>query len=185
MKSIIGFIVMYFIVITYIPYFLFFYAHNTLFLTYFANVDIIANILSINFPSYFKNVYDINPKNVFQYISFNVISLVALSGIFIHGIGLKNEKTHNDISILLSLVLMSIITWTLPTQLIPYLSNKVKTYIKTYTKKDKIDETYDILITSIISLLFIVLEGILIHLFIDKNKLFTNNKTIQNIDFDI
>ena len=80
---------------------------------------------------------------------------------------------------------MSIITWTLPTQLIPYLSNKVKTYIKTYTKKDKIDETYDILITSIISLLFIVLEGILIHLFIDKNKLFTNNKTIQNIDFDI
>lgn len=180
-KSIIGHIIIYFVFILYIPYFLFINAHNTLFLTYFANVDIVSNILSINFPSYFKNVYDISPQNVYQYISFNIISLVALSGIFIRGIGLKNKGTHNDISILMSLVLMSIITWTLPTQLIPYLTNKVKTYFKISDS----DKTYDILITTIISLTFIVLEGMLIHLLVDKNKLFRNNKYIQNINFDI
>ena len=180
LKTAIGYIIIYFVVIFYIPYFLFYNAHNSLFLTYFSNVDIIANILSINFPSYFSNVYDITPKNVPQYISYNVISLVALSGIFIHGIGLKNEGTHNDISILMSLVLNSIVTWTLPTQFIPYLNKNVKKYYNiNYT-----DKTYDIIITTIISLLFIVLEGILIHLLIDKNKLFTNNKFIQSIELD-
>lgn len=180
-KMIIGYIIIYFFVILYIPYYLFIYAHNSLFLTYFANVDIIANILSINFPSYFKNVYDISPNNVSQYISYNIISLVALSGIFMHGIGLKNKGTHNDISILMSLILMSIITWTLPTQLIPYLTNRAKNYLKI----NDIDKTYDVLLTTIISLSFIVLEGILIHLLVDENKLFRNNKYIQNIKLDI
>lgn len=179
-NTIIGYIIMYFIIILYIPYFLFFNAHDTVFLLYFANVDIVANILAINFPSYFKNVYDIDPQNVSQYISFNIISIVALSGIFIHGIGLKNEGTHNDITILASLVLMSIITWTLPTQLIPYLTNKVKTYFKLSDS----DETYDVLITTMVSLTFIALEGILIHLLVTDNKLFRNNKFIQNIEFE-
>lgn len=177
-QTIIGYIVIYIIIMLYIPYFLFYYAHNTIFLTYFSNVDIIANILSINFPSYFKNVYNINPSNISQYISYNTISLVALSGIFIHGLGLKNKGTHSDISILLSLILMSIITWTLPTQLIPYLENRVKEH---YNIKDT---TYDVIITTIISLLFILAEGILIHILIDKNKLFRNNKFLQTIEFD-
>lgn len=80
----------------------------------------------------------------------------------------------------MSLILMSIVTWTLPTQLIPYLTNKIKTYLQISDK----DKTYDILITTIVSLVFIILEGILIHLFIDKNKLFRNSKYIQNIKFD-
>lgn len=177
-QTIIGYIVIYVIVILYIPYFLFYSANTTIFLTYFANVDIIANILSINFPSYFKNVYNINPSNVLQYISYNIISLVALSGIFIHGLGLKNKGYHSDISILLSLVLMSIITWILPTQLIPYLENKVK---KKYNIKNT---TYHVITTTIISLFFILIEGFLIHILIDKNKLFRNNKFLQSIEFD-
>jgi hypothetical protein len=176
-KPFIGFIFTYVIVLFYIPYYLYFYAHNTLFLTYFANVDIVTNILSINFPDFFKNVYDINPTNIHQYISYNIISIVALSGIFIHGISLKNNNIYSDISILITLIIMSIITWTLPTQLIPYLVKYIK---NTY----KINDTsYDVIITTIISLFFIFLEGILIHLIVDKNILFKHNKWMHNIKF--
>jgi hypothetical protein len=175
-KNVIGFIIIYPIVLFIIPYYLYFNAHNTLFLTYFANVDIIANILSINFPSYFKNYYDIDPEGISQYVSYNAISIAALSGIFIHGIGLKNTNRHSDLAILATLILMSIITWTLPTQLIPYITKKIKEY---YNIKDK---TYDILITTLVSLFFIVIEGILIHLLVYDNRFFKNT-FIQNVKF--
>lgn len=179
-KHLIGFFITYIIVLYAVPYYLYYYAHNTLFLTYFANVDIVCNILAINFPSYFKHIYNIDPNNPTQYISYNVISLIALSGIFIHGLSLKNTNNHSDISIFLSMVIMSIVTWTLPTQLIPYLTKQVKQYLKI----KETDKTKDVLITTIISLVFIVGEGILIHLLIDDNRLLKNNKYIQNIEFD-
>lgn len=78
------------------------------------------------------------------------------------------------------MVIMSIVTWTLPTQLIPYLTKQVKQYLKI----KETDKTKDVLITTIISLVFIVGEGILIHLLINDNRLLKNNKYIQNIEFD-
>lgn len=179
-KQMIGFFITYVIVLFAVPYYLYFFAHNTLFLTYFANVDIVCNILAINFPSYFNHIYNIDPNNPTQYISYNFISLVALSGIFIHGLSLKNTNNHSDISIFLSMIIMSIVTWTLPTQLIPYLTKRTKQYLKI---KDT-DKTKDVLITTIISLLFIVLEGILIHLLVHDNRLLKQSKYIQNIKFD-
>lgn len=56
--------------------------------------------------------------------------------------------------------------------------------VKTYFKLSDSDETYDVLITTMVSLTFIALEGILIHLLVTDNKLFRNNKFIQNIDFE-
>lgn len=175
-KETLGFIIIYFIVICFISYYLYYNAHSTLFLTYFSNVDIVANILSINFPSYFSSIYNIDPKTIFQYISYNIISIVALSGIFINGLGLKNEN-HSDMSILVSMIIMSIITWTLPTQLIPYLENKFKEY---FNIKDTL---YDVIITTIISLIFVIVEGILIYNFVDIDPIFKNNKYIKNIEF--
>ena len=166
------------IVTVYIPYYLFKYAHKTLFLTYFANVDIVANILSINFPDYFKNVYDIDPKTLSEYLTYNVISLIALSGIFIHGINYKNKGKHSDMTILSILILMSIITWTLPTQLIPYIENKIKDF---YNIKDT---TKDILITTLVSLGFIILEGIAIHLLIFENNLLHTKSLFKGVKFD-
>jgi len=167
-KKIFGFIILYPLILFIIPYNLFFYSHKTIFLTYIANVDIIANILSVNFPKYFKNYYNINPNDISQYIFFNFITLAALAGIFTYGIVLKNNNKHSDISILACLILMSIITWTLPTQLIPYLTKKI---IKKLNIKEK---TYDVFITTIISLSFIVIEGILIHYLVFDNRLFKN-----------
>jgi len=168
-KTVIGVFVMIGIVLIYIPYYLFVAAHKTLFLTYFANVDIVANILSINFPQYFDKIYNIDPTGISQYITYNAISLIALSGIFLHGISYKNKGEYSDISILLIMVLMSIITWTLPTQLIPYLERKTKEYF------DIKDRSADIFITTMISGIFILLEGILIHYLVVHNVLLSDN----------
>lgn len=165
LKSFIGFIIIYSLVLTTIPYFLFHNTKSYIFITYFANVDIICNILTINFPSYFNEVYDISPDNVRKYISYNIISLIALSGIFIHGISEKN-KGDSDLIVFGSMVIMSVITWTLPTQMIPYIVDKIKNDFK-ITNID-----YDVIITTIVSGIFIVLEGILITTYIryTKNK---------------
>ena len=176
-KHLIGFLITYFGILFYIPYYLYFNAHNTLFLTYFANVDIVTNILSINFPEYFGQVYDINPSDINQYLSYNIISIIALSGIFIHGISLKNENVYSDIAILITLIIMAIVTWTLPTQLIPYIVKKIKEQYKIN------DTSKDVLITTIISLCFILLEGLLIHLIVENDILFKKGSSIHNIKF--
>ena len=158
-KTLIGLIIVYGVILTTIPYYLLKYTNNIIFLTYFANVDIVCNILAINFPTYFKDIYNISPDNVKQYISFNLISIIALSGIFIHGLSEKNRGV-NDLIILGSMLIMSIVTWTLPTQLIPYIVGKIKNKFKV----ENID--YDILITTLTSGAFILFEGILIHLYL-------------------
>lgn len=158
-KNVIGFIVIYGLVIVMIPYYLLLKAPNEIFLTYFANVDIVSNILSINFPSYFSNIYDINPNNVWKYLSYNIISLIALSGIFIHGLSQKN-KGMSDLNIFVTMVIMSVVTWTLPTQLIPYLVELIKEKYNVTSIED------DVFITTIISFAFILLEGLIIHLYL-------------------
>lgn len=176
-KKIIGFLITYVIVLFYIPYYLYFNASDTVFITYFANVDIVANILSVNFPEYFKAFYDIEPSTVLHYISFNVIGIVALTGIFTHGISLKNKKRYSDISILITLIIMSVVTWTLPTQLIPYMVSQVKTKYKIT------DASRDVLITTLISLSFISIEGLLIWLIVDKKMLFSGNNWLHKVKF--
>ena len=81
-KIIIGFAFIYGIVLTCIPYYLYKFSIFTNFITYIANVDLIANVLATNFPDYFKLVYNITPESIVGYISFNIITLIALSGIF-------------------------------------------------------------------------------------------------------
>lgn len=175
---IIGFIILYFFVILLIPYYLLDKSYFSLFLTYFANVDIIANILAINFPTFFKYIYNIQPTNLFQNISYNVISLVALTGIFIHGISQKN-KGSNDFNILSTMIIMSIITWTLPTQLIPYFTNKIKKRL--HIKNIELD----VLISTIISISFIIIEFILIHLYIKNINRLKIHKYLSKYKFKL
>ena len=81
-KSIIGFTFTYTIILTLIPYLLYNYSRFTRFITYVANVDLIANVLATSFPDYFKNAYDTKTNSFIGYLSFNFITLYALSGIF-------------------------------------------------------------------------------------------------------
>lgn len=124
-----AFIIVYIIIIGIIPYTLFNYAPFSLFLTYFANVDMISNILSIHFPDVFRSLYNDDYTTLFEYVSFNAINLVALSGIFIHGL---HNKIKDKTRVLISMIIMSIITWTIPTSALPWINKKVEEYMKTH-----------------------------------------------------
>ena len=164
-KDITGLIILFLVFIFVIPYLLYKYTSFPIFVTYFANVDIIANILAINFPAYFHHLYDpLSQTTTWQYVSFNLLSLIALTGIFLAGIHTKGlTKTER----IITMIIMAIITWTLPTQGIPYLNNKVQKYLKLdgILKKEE-DKKTKVLVTVLISLGFIFLEYLLISLIV-------------------
>lgn len=184
-KEIFSLLILYIGVIIYIPYLLYKSKYKYIFLIYLANVDIIANILRINFNSYFNNLYNPNYNTILQYISYNLISLIALSGIFIYGINLKN-KNKNDVVILLSMLIMSLITWTLPTQGIPYITNKIIDYIEKKNIKNYFNEYIfidKVFISSITSITFLIVEYILLHTLIFGNK-YLHSIYFNNIKFN-
>jgi len=163
LKQTFAFIVIYFMVMTVIPYLLFHNAPFALFLTYFSNVDIVSNILAINYPSVFDKVYDISPDTFLTYISYNIISLVALSGIFVHGLESKYHEKY-DVDIFVSMVIMSIVTWTLPTAGIPYITKKIMSFVKQHKLTSTLnDKDLELFISTAVSVGFIILEGVVIH----------------------
>lgn len=176
-KNAIGFIVIYVFVLVVIPCHLYNNFDIAIFLTYFANVDIIANNLAINFPSYFNEIYDIHPKTIFENISYNIISLVALSGIFIYGLNSKNNTNLSDVDILVAMIIMSIVTWTMPTKLIPYLFDNVKKWFSF-----KSDE-FDVLLTTVISTLFVLFEFIIIHFTLQFLKFYDRTTFLGDFKF--
>lgn len=176
-KNAVGFIVIYVFVLVVIPRHIYNNFDIAIFLTYFANVDIIANNLAINFPSYFNEIYDIHPKTIFENISYNIISLVALSGIFIYGLNSKNNSNLSDVDILVAMVIMSIVTWTMPTQLIPYLFDNVKKWFS--FKNDE----FDVFLTTIISTLFILFEFIIIHFTLQFLKFYDRTTFLGDFKF--
>ena len=210
-KNYIGIFVIYIIVMIIVPYYLYKYTPFSVFLTYFANVDIVANIFAITYPSYFSNIYNIDPNTIWKYISYNLISVVALSGIFIHGIHEKTKNQRSNMSIYLSMVFMTIITWVLPTKTIPYIISKIVHFIQIITLNpvpflvsgfsSKIDNKlstsrvatstienvsyyvekfallyykhehyYRMIISTVVAVSFIILEGFIIHNFISINS---------------
>lgn len=155
-KQGVGFLIIYGLILIGIPYYLYRNSSFAIFLTYFANVDIIANNLVISYPSYFSHIYNIRPSTVFDYFSYNIISLVALSGIFMYGLDHKNNTALSDVDVFFSMVVMSIITWTLPTNLLPYLFNKFKEHYHIETHE------YDLIISFVFSTFFILFEYLFI-----------------------
>lgn len=163
-KNLIGFSVVYLLVIYAIPIYLYKHTSLAIFLTYLSNVDIVSNILSISFPDYFGVVYNISPDTVVKYLSFNAISLVALSGIFFHGLKLIKKATFKQT--FYSMIVMSIVTYTLPTVLIPMLVKYVDNYMKQYEWYTKDHDYFNVILAVILSLAFIIVEGFIISSFI-------------------
>ena len=174
-KELIGFFLLYVIVLIIIPYYLNKYMSFAIFITYFANVDIIANILAINYPAYFHHFYDpMYQRTIGQYFSFNIISIIALSGIFLFG--LRDDRKPKEERFIIMLI-MAFVTYTLPTQGIPYINEKVEKYLNLEGKMSSEDRGKKVSITAIISIAFILLEYILVNMFLkigEKSKLWTN-----------
>lgn len=164
----IGFIIMYTLVTFIVPYILFHYAPFSIFITYFANVDIVANILSVNFPNYFVKWYSVYNDTLRGYLSFNIISVIALSGIFYFGLVAKGRSNYEKWAIM---IIMSIVTWTLPTLGIPFMNHKVEDFLE---RNDNITHeqygTYRFFITILISFLFLQFEWVAIG-YIERLKL--------------
>ena len=187
-KIIIGFVIIYGMVITLIQNMLYKYFIFTGFITYIANVDLISNVLATNFPDYFKLTYNTNPKSIIGYISYNIITLYALSGIFLYGLQLK-LMGHNDLISFRSMIAVSVITFTLPTMLIPYFTKKCTNLINyialnhiegDHKTKNKINNEYiltnktskliSVIVSSFIAISFILVEGFFIENYIHKHK---------------
>ena len=185
-KHIFGFLFVYVIILYVIPNILYKFANFTSFITYVANVDLITNVLATNIPDYFKYTYDTTSKTIFGYISFNIISLYALSGIFLYGLQLK-LLGHNNTIAFKAMIIVSIITFTLPTLLIPFLTRYIKKRVKYIAKKyiegshKKLDETkyeikltddaidhLSIIVSMVIAMLFIIIEGYIIEHYVYK-----------------
>jgi hypothetical protein len=173
-----GFIILFVIVIFVIPFLLNKYAPFSVFVTYFANIDIIANILSINYPGHFHHFYDpFNQRTIAQYLSFNLISLLALSGIFMAGLHDPRMKKEERLAVM---IIMSIITYTLPTQGLPFLNKKIDKYIESkggeMIEKNKEEKVF---ITLILSLCFIVGEFLIIQFLLSLRKSIIGLKIVR------
>lgn len=143
-----------------------------------ANMDMIAIILSTSIPELFDNTYNENPENFFSYLSTNLINMVAISGILIHGAITTSEEGIKHGIVVMSI--MFFVTFLLPTMIIPYIQKKIANYIY---DNDNIDISIiyirflELLSGIITAAIFIYLEYIIL-----KNFFSVKNKKITNIE---
>ena len=93
---------------------------------YLPNIDMFANVLSIygGFNSIWKHLYLSTPITLFSVFSQNLINYLALLGISY--IFMRETKKHNIIKGVSLSIIMLLITYLIPTILIPYLLDDIK-----------------------------------------------------------
>lgn len=97
---------------------------------YLPMVDLIANSFSASGgpDSLFKNLYSLSPYNLISFLSTNFINLVALLGVSWNGIShaFRHKSLWTGVTVTM---FMYIITYLIPTQMIPYVVDKVQSAI--------------------------------------------------------
>ncbi len=170
-KSVLGIIIVYIFIILFGIYITFHYFQFNYFILYISNVDLIANTLATAFPKMFKLAYNPSPDSVISYISYNSISLVALSGIFMAGLQMKLIG-RSDWVAFESMVVVAIVTYTLPTALIPLITKLTDSIILNDILHKKITKKSDAILKLIISI-FIVIGFLIIEHLIINNYVYT------------
>ena len=153
-KQIVGIIILYSIIYFIIP-FSYENLNYYVFITLFANVDVLSDIFSTSFPDWFDYAYSIDPKNIFSIISTNIISFIAILGIFTEG---SRISYNYGIEVGLSaMIIMFLITYLLPIFIIPYIQEIIVKKLENDKKyKNIMDHKKNIMkfITGIIVFLF-------------------------------
>jgi len=194
-KQIGGLAIFYIIVVGLGVPFFFHYTKFSTFILFLANVDLIANTLSTSFPDFFEVTYNPNPDSLFTYLSFNIISLIALAGIFMYGLQMK-VLGRSDWVTFESMVVVSIVTYTLPTALIPLitkgLSYLIDLLIKELTKKgslfrlniknwkklDKDEKLIKVPLSISIAIGFVFLEAFIIDNYVHTKQIDAQGKRL-------
>ena len=140
------------------------------FTIYVCNIDQIALALSVSFPDYFDYLYNDDSDDLWTDISFHIIKLVSLTGIFLYGLQMK-KKGRKDIIVLEGMITIAIITYTMPEYLMPRLTNMLTKHIH--------DIKYsNILVSTIIILFFILLESIFLKYYINTRSINVEGKRL-------
>lgn len=93
---------------------------------YLPSVDLIANSLkAAGYPDYFQDVYDPSPKDMYTYASTNTISAIALVGVLWQTYDFYTETKKKYLT-LVKFIIMVVVTFLIPTQLIPVIVGKIK-----------------------------------------------------------
>lgn len=158
-KGVLAFI-LYFIVLT--PYLLHRFYPNLL-LYYVANIDMVANILTtINDPGLFSELYMTEPDNVLSYLSLNTINWIALMGI---AYAISNITHHHSIrNGMIAAGIMYLVTFLLPTEIVPFLIKHVRKPIDKLVKKPALRDISKYITGVLFALSFILLESFLLKL---------------------
>lgn len=100
---------------------------------YFPMIDLFANAFSASggYNSLFKDLYSLSPNNMISFLSTNFINLIALMGVSWNGI--LHAFHHKNLWVGIGVtIFMYMITYLAPTQMIPYVINKVQNKIDQY-----------------------------------------------------
>ena len=169
-KRLIGFVIVYVFFICMLIPFLFYNIPFWAFTIYVCNIDQIALALSVSFPEYFDYLYNDDSDDLWTDISFHIIKLVSLTGIFLYGLQMK-KKGRKDIIVLEGMIAIAIITYTMPEYLMPRLTNILTKYIH--------DIKYsNIVVSTIIILFFILLESIFLKYYINTRSINVEGKRL-------
>lgn len=159
--EIIGIVVYVLIFLLTIPYYL--YHKSPLFFPYYIiNVDILATILTtIKHPSIFKGLYKASPETIVEYLSIIIINLVVLT--FLISFSIDNAKKFGKNKAVLIGALTVVLTFMIPTYIIPFFENDAKPYIQSLTDNRNIQLILEYVLGIALGLGFIFLEKTLIE----------------------
>lgn len=149
-------------------------ASFSLFMVILANVDMVAEILAYSIPSIFSQIYDPDTKTILSFFSFNLVCIIAISGVLLNGLIMLSHGTHKIHEVYFAMVVSYLVTFLIPTNLIPEAQNYAEHFVKNTLGFSKTTlEGVDLpkLIGGFITMaLFIFSEDLIIENFVMESK---------------
>lgn len=145
----------------------------SVFVAYFANVDLISRALTHAFPEVFDDIWARDADNITEYLSTRIIDLVALSGVFIHGIFVK--RYVSDLQAILTMVALAFVTFTFPEEgyhrVVGWFDSLIENIPTTHGELKKYDKYIQKGMYLVVAFLFIVIEYYIIETFLIHEKM--------------
>lgn len=150
--------------------------HNfpfSIFVAYFANVDLISRALTHAFPEVFDDIWARDADNIVEYLSTRIIDLIALSGVFIHGIMV--HKYVSDYQAVFTMIALAFVTYTFPEEGYPRVVEWLDTRIERIPGEESLLGRFNPYIRKLMFLLvaggFILIEYFIIETFLIHEKM--------------